>query len=502
MGALHEGHAELIRRAARPIGEGPVPQVLVSVFVNPLQFRPGEDYDRYPRDPCHDTAVARAAGVAALFLPDVASIFPGGVENITRVAPPSTLLDQLCAVSRPGHFEGVATVVCRLLALVRPCRLFLGEKDWQQLVILRRVLADLAIPTEIRACGTVRGSEGLALSSRNRYLSTAERRQACALPAALRIAAASFRSDPAAGSADRLLGSVRGTLRSAGLVPEYASLVEAHTLRPLQRVEGLTLLAVAVRCGEGRLIDHVFLMSRSPIVAIDGPAGAGKSTVSRALACRLGLLYLDTGAMYRALTWWVMHEQVDPHDETAVRRLLETLELELQNGGEEGQRISVQGQDVTDAIRGPEVTALVSRVASLPCVREKLTRQQQRFGRRGGLVAEGRDIGTAVFPDAECKIYLTATAAERARRRAEDLRRKGYAVPPLDELEAQITERDRRDAARKVAPLRQAEDALELITDGMTIDAVIEAMIAHFRARVPEDAWQATGADPPPPGAS
>jgi pantoate ligase/cytidylate kinase len=275
----------------------------------------------------------------------------------------------------------------------------------------------------------------------------------------------------------------------ADLKVEYASMVEAHSLRPLQRVEGVALLAVAAHCGASRLIDHLFLMSRSPIIAIDGPAGAGKSTVCRALARRLGLLYLDTGAMYRALTWWVLHEEVDPADAAAVEDILETLELELESGGQEGQRVWVHGHDVTHAIRSPEVTAAVSRLAALPCVRHKLTRQQQLLGTRGGLVAEGRDIGTAVFPDAECKIFLTATVAERARRRAEDLRQRGYPVPPIEDLEAQIAERDRLDAGRDVAPLRQAADAAELITDGMTIEAVIEAMIGLFRARVPEDAW-------------
>jgi pantoate ligase/cytidylate kinase len=122
-------------------------------------------------------------------------------------------------------------------------------------------------------------------------------------------------------------------------------------------------------------------------------------------------------------------------------------------------------------------------------VRHCLTRQQQQLGQRGGLVAEGRDTGTAVFPDAECKIFLTATVAERARRRAEDLRQQGYAVPELQELERQIAERDDRDSTRPVAPLRQAADALVLVTDGMAIEAVIEALVDAFRAKVPEEAW-------------
>ena len=142
-----------------------------------------------------------------------------------------------------------------------------------------------------------------------------------------------------------------------------------------------------------------------------------------------------------------------------------------------------------NVIRSPEVTALVSQVAAHGCVREALTRQQRAMGERGGLVAEGRDIGTAVFPDAECKVFLTATVAERARRRAEDLRQRGFAVPELASLEAQMAERDRLDSIRAVAPLCRADDAAELITDGLGIEAVIEALVDLFRERVSEEAW-------------
>lgn len=151
--------------------------------------------------------------------------------------------------------------------------------------------------------------------------------------------------------------------------------------------------------------------------------------------------------------------------------------------------VTINGHEVSEAIRSPEVTARVSQVAAHGCVRQALTRQQQAMGQRGGLVAEGRDIGTAVFPDAECKIFLTATVAERARRRALDLEARGFAVPSLAELEAQIAERDHRDSSREVAPLQQAEDALELVTDGLPIEAVIQALVDRFRERVPEEAW-------------
>jgi len=249
------------------------------------------------------------------------------------------------------------------------------------------------------------------------------------------------------------------------------------------------LLAAAVRCGETRLIDHIFLMSRKPIVAIDGPAGAGKSTVTRAFAERLGLLYLDTGAMYRAVTWLIQKQEVDPHDPEAVNKNLENLKLELDLSQSGSQRVRINGHDVTEEIRSPDVTTSVSAVAAHGCVRNALTAQQQRMGINGGLVAEGRDIGTAVFPDADLKVFLTASPAERARRRALDLQNRGFPVPDLVELEAQIEERDRSDSTREFAPLLQADDAVELISDGMSIDQVIETLIDLFRQQVPEEVW-------------
>jgi pantoate ligase/cytidylate kinase len=341
----------------------------------------------------------------------------------------------------------------------------------------------------VQGCATVRDHDRLPCSSRNRYLSAAERLRAAALPAALAAARLEALATPAGVAAEALITAVCSRLEAADLVIDYVQLVQAHTLEPLRRPQGLTLLAAAVHCGSSRLIDHVLLMSRPPIVAIDGPAGAGKSTVTRAFARRLGLIYLDTGAMYRALTWWVQRQGVDPADARAVAPLLEGLDLQLSTGDAEQQRVQINGHDVTDAIRSPEVTAQVSAVAAHGCVRAALTRQQQAMGARGGLVAEGRDIGTAVFPDADCKVFLTATVAERARRRAEDLRQRGFSVPPLPELEASIAERDHLDSTRAVAPLVQAEDAVELVTDGMSIEAVIEVLVDLFRQRIPEEAW-------------
>ena len=486
MGALHAGHQSLVQRASA----GGRSRVLMSVFVNPLQFGPQEDFERYPRCLEADAASAAEAGVQALFAPSVAELYPQGDSELTRLVPPDSLQRALCGRHRPGHFNGVATVVARLLGLIRPQALFLGEKDWQQLVILRRMVNDLGLPVVVVGCPTLREGDGLALSSRNRYLNAEERQRAGALPSSLRDAAASCLQQP-----DLALGPicqrVRATLEQAGMLVDYVEAVSPNSLQPQSQLAGLTLLAAAVHCGPSRLIDHTFLMSRAPIVAIDGPAGAGKSTVTRAFAERLGLIYLDTGAMYRAVTWLVQSSGVDAGDAAQVAPLLEGLDLQLSTAAAGQQRVSVNGQDVTEAIRSPEVTAQVSVVAAHGCVREALTKQQQGMGQRGGLVAEGRDIGTAVFPDAELKVFLTATVSERARRRALDLEQRGFEVPAMDDLEAQIAERDHLDSTRAVAPLTKAADAVELITDGMGIEAVIDRLEALFRERIPHDAWPA-----------
>nr|YP_009530856.1 putative bifunctional enzyme [Paulinella micropora]AXY63545.1 putative bifunctional enzyme [Paulinella micropora] len=222
-------------------------------------------------------------------------------------------------------------------------------------------------------------------------------------------------------------------------------------------------------------------MPRKPIIAIDGPAGAGKSTVTRAFAKHLGLIYLDTGAMYRALTWWIHYKGIDSNDEDLIKPLLNNLDLRLFLEDDYKQQVWINGHTVTEVIRSPQITADVSLVATHRSVRDALTLQQKKVGRQGGLVAEGRDIGTAVFPYADLKIFLTATSRERAHRRANDLRAQGFDDCDLYELEKQIIERDNIDYSRAIAPLRQSSDAIVIITDKLSCQQVVQVLVNVFQ---------------------
>lgn len=215
------------------------------------------------------------------------------------------------------------------------------------------------------------------------------------------------------------------------------------------------------------------------VIAIDGPAGAGKSTVARKVARELGLLFLDTGAMYRALTWKALQLGLDLEDAAALARLARASRIELV-AAEAGDRVRIDDRDVTEAIRTPEVTGRVSEVARVPQVREHLVALQQAIGEGGGVVAEGRDIGTVVFPSADLKIFLVASPRERARRRARDLEKAGHAVD-LAALEAEIARRDALDSNREHSPLRPAEDAVMLDSDHMTAREVVEAILERAR---------------------
>ncbi len=215
------------------------------------------------------------------------------------------------------------------------------------------------------------------------------------------------------------------------------------------------------------------------MIAVDGPAGAGKSSASRALARRLGFGYVDTGAMYRAVGVLAAERGIDPDDAAALGRLVAALDFEL---ARDGERLLVGGRDLSAAIRRPEAGGLASRVSTQPVVRQRLVALQRALGAAGGVVMEGRDIGTVVFPDARVKLYLTADPATRAARRAAELR---AAAATVDEaaLARELAERDRRDAGRAHSPLRPAADAVVLDTTALTLEEVVEAMERVVRER-------------------
>ncbi|HAC65400.1 MAG TPA: cytidylate kinase [Cyanothece sp. UBA12306] len=480
MGALHSGHLSLIRRA---LSETEL--VVVSIFVNPLQFSPNEDFLRYPRQLEEDCQICENLGVKVVFSPtpeEMGIVTDGDLHQTTQIIPPKSMISNLCGPFRPGHFEGVATIVTKLLTIVDPDVAYFGEKDAQQLGIIRRLVTDLNLPVTIKGCPIIREPSGLAYSSRNQYLSEKERGQALGLFSALKQAQQAFKE----GERDtqRLLEIVQQELTLyPGVKVQYLELVDPQTLNPLETIDEAGLLAIAAYVGSTRLIDNIILKVRQPIIAIDGPAGAGKSTVTRLVAEALNLVYLDTGAMYRAIAWLVGKSEVSLDDQGAIAELVSNATLDFIPPTEGAPlQIYINGEDVSEAIRTPEVTALVSQVSAQAAVRAKLVSYQQDLGKQGGIVAEGRDIGTNVFPDAELKIFLTASVAERARRRWRDFQDHGDNMT-LEQLEHDIQQRDYRDSHRSLAPLRQAVDAIEINTDGLTIEEVTNKII-HFYQQI------------------
>ena len=216
-----------------------------------------------------------------------------------------------------------------------------------------------------------------------------------------------------------------------------------------------------------------------PIIAIDGPSGAGKSTLSKLLARELGLVNIDTGAMYRCVALAAARRGVDPEDEAALERLCGIIAIDFMRDGS-GERVLLDGEDVSAAIRAPEISLLTSKVAACPAVRRALVRLQQELGRGGGVVLEGRDIGTVVFPGADVKFFLSATAAERGRRRFEELRAKGLDVD-LQQTIAEVEARDAADSAREHAPLLQAADAIVIDSTAKPIETVLAEMLRAVR---------------------
>jgi pantoate--beta-alanine ligase len=251
MGALHDGHASLIRAAA---AENDV--VVTTVFVNPLQFAPTDDLAAYPRDLERDAQIAQAAGATLLFTPAVAEMYPFGADRVLTTVSVREITGVLDGLHRPGHFDGVATVVAKLFAIAGPCRAYFGEKDFQQLAVVRRMVADLSFPVEVIGCPIVREPHGLAMSSRNAYLSADQRRCAGVLYRSLvagREAVLDGERD-AAAVRTRMAAVLR---EEPAAVVDYAAVVDGATLQDLDVVAGEVRLLVAARVGPARLIDNL-----------------------------------------------------------------------------------------------------------------------------------------------------------------------------------------------------------------------------------------------------
>jgi pantoate--beta-alanine ligase len=256
LGALHAGHKSLIDAARRRCDA-----VVVSIFVNPTQFTPGEDYAKYPRTPEADLELCRKASVDLVFAPGVETMYPAGAATRVHV---SGLTEGLCGANRPGHFDGVTTVVGKLFNIVPADMAFFGEKDYQQLKAIERMVRDLDMPIEIVPCPTIRESNGLAISSRNAYLSPVEREQALSLSRAMQRASDAI--DQGTREAKALIELMETHIRSAGDARiDYISIVDPETLQPIDKIVGPARICLAVRIGKCRLIDNL---------AVDA-AGAG-----------------------------------------------------------------------------------------------------------------------------------------------------------------------------------------------------------------------------------
>ena len=252
MGSFHEGHLSLVRRAREACDV-----VVVTLFVNPTQFGAGEDLDAYPRDETRDRALAEAEGVDLLFAPSVDEVYPEGFDTTVTVGGLSSVLEGDPVRRGPGHFAGVATVVAKLFNMVGADVAYFGQKDAQQALIIRKLVRDLDMPVRIEVCPIVRDPDGLALSSRNAYLSADERERALSLRRALRAAEEAVEGGTL--EAHTVLAAARAKLDEAGVEPEYLELRSAEDLSVVERVNGSTLLAVAARVGRARLIDNTIL---------------------------------------------------------------------------------------------------------------------------------------------------------------------------------------------------------------------------------------------------
>lgn len=259
MGALHEGHLSLVRAAREACSH-----VAVSIFVNPTQFGPGEDLDRYPRTLEADSTLLEAAGVDLLFAPSAAEMYPAG--QLRSSVDPGSLGDRLDGRTRPGHFRGVATVVTKLFNILQPDRAFFGQKDAAQVAVLRAIVQDLDLPVDLTVCPIVRDSDGLALSSRNRYLTADERTEALALSQALTAARCAIQAGER--RAEAITGRMRALLTRDTLRLDYLEVVHRDTLLPQTTVRPDTLIALAAFAGNTRLIDNLLVSDIAPEIVL------------------------------------------------------------------------------------------------------------------------------------------------------------------------------------------------------------------------------------------
>ncbi|MGI2095839.1 pantoate--beta-alanine ligase [Shewanella glacialipiscicola] len=248
MGNLHQGHITLVREAAQKCDH-----VVVSIFVNPMQFGQNEDLDAYPRTLAADSAAITAAGAELLFTPTPAVMYPKGLEQQTYVEVPG-ISNVLCGASRPGHFRGVATIVCKLFNIVQPDVAFFGNKDYQQLLVIKTMVEDLSLPIEIIGVDTIRENSGLAMSSRNGYLTATEKAAAPALKKAIDAMAKGIKQGE---SVDAVTEQAKASLVAAGFTPDYLEIRHAHTLEVAQRQDQALVILAAAYIGKARLIDNL-----------------------------------------------------------------------------------------------------------------------------------------------------------------------------------------------------------------------------------------------------
>ena len=481
MGNLHKGHEKLIQSAKYSNSN----IVIVSIFINPLQFEDKKDLENYPKTIDRDIKLAFQSGADAIFIPTNNEIFPKNNKNIIFINADLELSSTLCGIKRQGHFDGVCTVIFRFINLINPQIIFLGEKDWQQLLIIKNMIQKMKLKIQIKSVATQRDNDGVPCSSRNNHLSITEKRKYIFFSNQLINAKRIFEKEE---NID--LKTIIKTLKNNNINLEYLEHVDAFTLQKATKNRNLTFLAGAIVCGNTRLIDHVFLMTKKPIIAIDGPAGSGKSTVTKLIAKKLKFTYLDTGAMYRALCWYFLIKKIDYKNIIELKKILKEISIVFKTNSDNYQDIYINNNCVTEEIRTPKINSLVSSVASINEVREYAVAAQQKIGKNGGIVAEGRDIATKVFPEANLKIFLTASIDERANRRKLELEAKGYKDIHFNELKEQIEKRDSDDSNREVSPLIKANDAIEIHTDGKSIQQITEQIISFYDEIIPKELRQ------------